>query len=124
MKPEGRELGAAFGTHFSGDDTDLAVARERLGVDHLLLTLGADGMALVSPNQILRRTPAITHEVFDVSGAGDTVTAWLGTAMAAGASVAEAAWLSNLAAGVKVGKRGTATVSPREVRDAWEVNAG
>lgn len=124
FKPNRRELEAAFGIHFSGDDVDLAAARIRLGVDHMLLTLGPDGMALVSPEKILRRTPSIARGVFDVSGAGDTVTAWLGTALAAGAAIGEAAWLANLAAGVTVGKRGTATVSPSEVRAAWEEAVG
>lgn len=124
FKPNRRELESAFGTHFTGDDTDLAAARIRLGVDHLLLTLGADGMALVSPERILRRTPGIARGVFDVSGAGDTVTAWLGTALAAGAAIGEAAWLANLAAGVTVGKRGTATVAPSEVMAAWEEAVG
>ena len=50
FKPNRRELEAAFATRFSGDDTDLEAARERLGVQHMLLTLGADGMALVSPD--------------------------------------------------------------------------
>ncbi len=59
--------------------------------------------------------PSIAREVFDVSGAGDTVTAWVGTALAAGAGVREAASLGNFAAGIEVGKVGVATVSPREV---------
>ncbi len=124
FKPNRRELEAAFGTHVSGGDADLEAARMRLGVEHMLLTLGADGMALASPEKILRRTPSIARGVFDVSGAGDTVTAWLGAALAAGAAIGEAAWLANLAAGVKVGKRGTATVSPTEVRVAWEDAVG
>ena len=72
-----------------------------------LLADSKDGGAL--------RIPSIAREVYDVSGAGDTVTAWLGTALAAGASVREAAQLANYAAGVEVGKPGVATVSPEEV---------
>ena len=124
FKPNRRELESAFGAHYSGDDADLEAARARLGAEHLLLTLGADGMALVSAGFPLRRTPSIAREVFDVSGAGDTVTAWLGASMAAGADAGEATWLANLAAGVTVGKRGTATVSPNEVISAWEEAAG
>ncbi|MGZ3709639.1 MAG: PfkB family carbohydrate kinase, partial [Bdellovibrionota bacterium] len=56
----------------------------------------------------------------DVSGAGDTVIAVLSLALSAGASIDEAAVLGNLAAGVEVGKRGTATVSPQEIRVAME----
>ncbi len=124
FKPNLRELESAFGTHFAAEDHDLEHARTRLGADHLLLTLGAEGMALVSDGKPLRRTPSIAREVFDVSGAGDTVTAWVGAAMAAGAEIAEAVWIANLAAAVEVGKSGTATVSPGELVDAWEEAAG
>lgn len=124
FKPNRRELEQALGTHFADDDRDLEDARARLGTDHLLLTLGAEGMALVSADTALRQTPSIAREVFDVSGAGDTVTAWLAAALAAGAEIGEAVWLANLAAGVEVGKQGTATVSANEVREAWEAVVG
>lgn len=115
FKPNRRELDAAFSSHFTGDDTDLEGARQRLGTEHLLLTLGAEGIVLVSAGCELRRAPGIAQDVFDVSGAGDTVAAWVGTALAAGADIAEATWLANTAAGIEVGKRGTATVSPTEL---------
>ncbi len=124
FKPNRRELEQALGTHFAGEDRDLADALTRLGAEHLLLTLGAEGMVLVSANAPLRRTPSIAREVFDVSGAGDTVTAWLAAALAAGAEISEAVWLANLAAGVEVGKQGTATVSAAEVLAAWDVEVG
>jgi len=72
-------------------------------------------MVLVTKDRQLTRIPTMAREVFDVSGAGDTVTAWVGTALAAGASVREAAQVANYAAGVEVGKSGVATVSPTEV---------
>lgn len=115
FKPNRRELEAAFSTHFMGDDADLEGARQRLGAEHLLLTLGRDGMILVSPEEPLRATTSIARDVFDVSGAGDTVAAWLATALAGGATISEAAWLANVAAGIEVGKRGTASVSPSEL---------
>jgi rfaE bifunctional protein kinase chain/domain len=115
FKPNRRELEAAFSTHFMGDDADLEGARQRLGAEHLLLTLGRDGMILVSPGEPMQATTSIARDVFDVSGAGDTVAAWLATALAAGASISEAAWLANVAAGIEVGKRGTASVSPSEL---------
>ena len=118
FKPNRRELDAAFATHYSGDDADLEGARQRLGAEHLLLTLGADGVALVSENEPVRRAGSLAHDVFDVSGAGDTVAAWVATILAAGGTVAEACWLSNVAAGVEVGKRGTATVAPHELLEA------
>src|SRR3989442_333130 len=95
-------------------------ARGKLGVDNLLLDLGGDGMVLVTKDQQISRIPAMAREVFDVSGAGDTVTAWVGTALAAGASVREAAQVANYAAGVEVGKSGVATVAPAEVLAAHE----
>ncbi len=124
FKPNRRELELGFGHGFTAEDHDLMAARVKLQAEHLLLTMGGEGMVLVSDGQPLRRTASIAREVFDVSGAGDTVTAWLGSAMAAGADVAEAAWLANLAAGVEVGKRGTATVSPHEVIALWEDELG
>src|SRR3989454_7854260 len=77
-------------------------------------------MVLVTKDKQITRIPAMAREVFDVSGAGDTVTAWVGTALAAGASVREAAQLANYAAGVEVGKSGVATVAPAEVLAAHE----
>ena len=61
--------------------------------------------------------PTFAREVFDVSGAGDTVIATLALAMVSGASVVEAALLANAAAGVEVSKRGTATVTQAELKD-------
>ena len=122
FKPNRAELQAAFTASFSGDDTDLEDARRRLGTEHLLLTLGADGVALVSPATPIRRSAGIVHEVYDVSGAGDTVAAWVALAIAAGADIAEAAWLANAAAGVKVGKRGATIVTAEELESA--VSAG
>lgn len=124
FKPNRRELNAALRSQLAGEDSELSAARSHLKVDNLLLTLGADGMALVGSDDTVHRTPSITREVFDVSGAGDTVMAWSGIALAAEATMVEAVWLANLAAGVEVGKQGTATVSPGEILDAWEQFAG
>jgi D-beta-D-heptose 7-phosphate kinase/D-beta-D-heptose 1-phosphate adenosyltransferase len=117
FKPNRRELSAAIPGFDLGSAADLRGAAERLGVEHLLLTLGADGMRLIPrrPDAPTYAIAAVAREVYDVSGAGDTVTAWAGSALAAGAGVLEAAQLANLAAGVEVGKRGVATVSPEEV---------
>jgi len=116
FKPNRRELEQAMGATLDLDSPDaLPTALDKLGVDNLLLTLGADGMVLVTKDKEITRIPAMAREVFDVSGAGDTVTAWLGTALAAGAAVREAAQIANYAAGVEVGKSGVATASPGEV---------
>lgn len=116
FKPNRRELEQAMGATLDLASPDaLPTSLDKLGVDNLLLTLGAEGMVLVTKDRQLNRIPALAREVFDVSGAGDTVTAWVGTALAAGASVREAAQVANYAAGVEVGKSGVATVSPTEV---------
>jgi hypothetical protein len=116
FKPNRRELEQAMGATLDLAHPDaLPMSLDKLGVDNLLLTLGADGMVLVTKDRQFTRIPTMAREVFDVSGAGDTVTAWVGTALAAGASVREAAQVANYAAGVEVGKSGVATVSPVEV---------
>ena len=64
--------------------------------------------------------PTVAREVYDVVGAGDTVTAYLALVLAAGGSAVEAAIIANFAAGVEVGKLGAATVSPDEVFEAYD----
>ena len=81
----------------------------------LLITLGDQGMLLCLRGQPPFHIPTVAQEVFDVSGAGDTVIATFTLAIAAGAAPIEAAILSNHAAGIVVGKVGTATVSPEEL---------
>ncbi len=80
----------------------------------MLITRGEHGMWLSGPNEE-GAIPAVAREVSDVTGAGDTVVATLALALAAGATLAEAAVLANHAAGVVVGKFGPATVSPDEL---------
>ncbi|HEX5004906.1 MAG TPA: D-glycero-beta-D-manno-heptose-7-phosphate kinase [Gemmatimonadales bacterium] len=116
FKPNRREMEAALGAAVDLEHRDaLPAALSRLKVDNLLLTLGADGMVLVTKDKKTIHLPSLAREVYDVSGAGDTVTAWVGTCLAAGAAVREAAQLANIAAGIEVGKAGVATVSPAEV---------
>lgn len=116
FKPNRRELESALGASVDlQHGSALPQVLARLKVDNLLVTLGPEGMVLVTKDGGLTQIPSIARQIFDVSGAGDTVTAWLGTALAAGASVREAAQLANYAAGVEVGKPGVATVAPEEV---------
>ena len=117
FKPNALELGAALGaTVRPRDDEWLEDARRRVGARHLLLTLGEEGMALRSADAPTLRIPAQARRVFDVSGAGDTVTAFVALALAAGATIEEAALIANLAAGIEVGKPGVAVVTPDELR--------
>jgi D-beta-D-heptose 7-phosphate kinase/D-beta-D-heptose 1-phosphate adenosyltransferase len=116
FKPNSRELEDALGERLRWDDPDwMEGVRERLGCDTLLLTLGEAGMAVQSTGGEYMRVPAVARDVYDVSGAGDTVTAVTAVALAVGASPFEAAVLSNHAAAVEVGKVGVATVSPEEI---------
>jgi D-beta-D-heptose 7-phosphate kinase/D-beta-D-heptose 1-phosphate adenosyltransferase len=86
----------------------------------LVITLGPQGMYLVTPGEAPVRIPTRAREVYDVSGAGDTVIATCLLALAAGATMHEAAVLGNYAAGVVVGKLGTATCSPDELIENLE----
>jgi D-beta-D-heptose 7-phosphate kinase/D-beta-D-heptose 1-phosphate adenosyltransferase len=116
FKPNRRELESALGAAVDLQNGGaLPEVLARLKVDNLLVTLGSEGMVLVTKDGMLTQIPSIARQIYDVSGAGDTVTAWLGTALAAGASVREAAQLANYAAGVEVSKPGVSTVSPGEV---------
>jgi len=81
----------------------------------LMITLGGDGMLLLQRGKKPIHVPTRAREVFDVSGAGDTVIATCVLACAAGASFVEAAEIANYAAGVVVGKLGTATCTPEEL---------
>lgn len=121
FKPNRRELESALGAAVTLDDAGaLPATLERLGAEHLLLTLGERGMALVSPDGAVHRIPTTAREVYDVVGAGDTVTAYLAAALACGATAVEAAIVANYAAGVEVGKLGAATVSPDEILEAHD----
>ena len=80
----------------------------------VLITRGEHGMALFEKNKV-RNFPAAAREVFDVAGAGDTVTAVLALALGSGASLPDAVDLANRAAGIVVGKVGVATVTPQEL---------
>jgi len=101
------------------DEADLAerarALRARLDVGALLVTRSEEGMSLFTDAGALS-IPAQAREVFDVTGAGDTVIATLGTLVAAGASLADAVSVANEAAGVVVGKLGASVVLPSELR--------
>lgn len=97
---------------------------EDLGLEALLITRGEHGMTLLRPGQTELHLPALAREVFDVTGAGDTVIAVLAAAVAAGEDLPQAVALANLAAGLVVGKLGTAAVSAPELRRAIQIDQG
>ncbi len=101
-----------------------AVLMEQLELKAMLITRGEQGMSLLRPGQPELHLPARAREVFDVTGAGDTVIATLAAAVAAGQSLPQATALANLAAGLVVGKLGTATISGPELRRAILLEQG
>ena len=87
-------------------------------IERLLITCGKDGMVLFEKGKKPHKIRAEARQVFDVSGAGDTVIAVLGLCLASGTSFKDAASVANTAAGIVVGKVGTATVSEKELTAA------
>lgn len=123
FKPNRRELESALGAELDVDHPETIPATlQRLGVEHILLTLGERGMVLFSEHGEIARVPTVAREVYDVVGAGDTVTAYLACVLAGGGSPAEAAVIANIAAGIEVGKLGAATVARDEVVQYAEAN--
>ncbi|WFS62575.1 D-glycero-beta-D-manno-heptose-7-phosphate kinase [Pseudodesulfovibrio thermohalotolerans] len=97
-------------------DAGRAIFR-RLGCRNLLITLGPDGMALFEGEGAVRHIPTFARKVFDVTGAGDTVIATTGLALAAGMDLLTACTLANYAAGVVVAQVGAATATPEDLRE-------
>ena len=125
FKPNRKELSGAMGEAARPDDAVwLEHARQRLECTYLLLTLGADGMVLVAPGAEPVRARAVARSVYDVSGAGDTVSATFAVSLAAGATHAEAMTLATHAAAAAVGKTGVATVTPEEIWRSLRESAG
>jgi len=102
--------------------TAMADVRKRYGLTNLVVTRGALGMCLSSEGRSPQFIPAIAREVYDVSGAGDTVIATLAVGVAAGMTFADAARMANIAAGVVVGKLGTQPINLLELRAAEGLN--
>ena len=118
LTPNRKEAALASGVEVSGESTLLKAGDKILkttGIGNLLITCGKDGMVLLQPGRPPHKILSQARQVFDVSGAGDTVLAVLGLAVASGATLQEAAAVANTAAGIVVGKVGTATVSKKEL---------
>jgi len=119
LTPNKKEAALAAGMPITDEASLLRAGKKivsKLKPEVLLVTLGEDGMCLFSRGgRKPLKIPTVAREVFDVSGAGDTVIAAFTLARAAGASFPEAAVLANAAAGVVVGKIGVATCSPEEL---------
>ncbi len=121
LMPNLRELSRLVGTPMNGDAWLMGSAKNltgTLGLDALLVTRGSEGMTLFETGESsLRRVdlPTVARKIYDVTGAGDTALAAFAAGIAAGASREAAAHLANIAAGVVVGKRGTAIVTKDEI---------
>jgi len=114
ITPNHHEAGFAAGKRIKTDEDLNAVGKlllDKLQTDSILITRGEKGMALFNANGEVDYFPTVAKKVFDVTGAGDTVIASFVSAVAAGATLKEAAVISNCAAGVVVGEIGTATVT-------------
>jgi D-beta-D-heptose 7-phosphate kinase/D-beta-D-heptose 1-phosphate adenosyltransferase len=118
LTPNRKEAEAASGIAIS-DLASLSRAADSImtqaGLEHLLITRSEEGMSLFSRAADPVHIATVAREVFDVSGAGDTVLASLAIGMAAGLELAQAAVLANIAGGIAVGKLGTSTVTPAEI---------
>ncbi|MBC7951192.1 MAG: D-glycero-beta-D-manno-heptose-7-phosphate kinase [Rhodospirillaceae bacterium] len=118
LTPNRKELHEATGLPTDSDEAVVTAARlliDTCGVHGVLVTRSQDGMSLITDSGQIDHLPAEAREVFDVSGAGDTVIATLAAAVASGASLLEGARIANVAAGIVVGKVGTAVAYAAEV---------
>ena len=117
VTPNRRELAEATGLSLNSEASIVAAAQvllQRYGFGAVLVTRAQDGMSLVTPDDV-RHYPAEAQEVFDVSGAGDTVVATFAAALAVNVSLEDAARLANIAAGIVVGKVGTAVARQNDL---------
>jgi D-beta-D-heptose 7-phosphate kinase/D-beta-D-heptose 1-phosphate adenosyltransferase len=127
ITPNKKESSLAAGIEIV-DDKSLFEAGRRLlkttGVDKLLITCGKDGMVVFEAGRKPRKTGTKARQVYDVSGAGDTVLALLGLACAIQLAFDQAVALANMAAGIVVAKVGTASVSRKELAEALQLTPG
>jgi D-beta-D-heptose 7-phosphate kinase/D-beta-D-heptose 1-phosphate adenosyltransferase len=122
LTPNHLEAAQASGLHGDGDQTideAGAMIRQRLGCRSVLITRGEKGMSLYEGDGASWHLPTKARQVYDVTGAGDTVIGTLALALSAGASIKTGAIMANYAAGIVVGMVGTATVSPKQLSEAF-----
>ena len=128
ITPNQKEAGDAVGMKVVDETSLLSIGRElmsRLQTECVVVTRGEQGMTLFMRGGEIRHLPTVAREVYDVTGAGDTVVSALAVALAAGASMVEAAVVANHAAGIVIREIGTASVTPDELaRSLDEVAEG
>lgn len=125
ITPNHYEAGASLQMTIDNHDSLLFAGDQllkKLESELVLITRGEEGMSLFErQSRVVTHVPAVAQEVYDVSGAGDTVIAALTLSLAAGAEPVDATLLANAAAGVVVGKVGIATVNPEELHEALSI---
>ena len=127
LTPNKKEAALASGVDIV-NESSLEIAANKIlhniHLDKLLITCGKEGMVLFEKNSSPYRVRAEARQVFDVSGAGDTVLAVIGLAVASGLSIKDSVAVANTAAGIVVGKVGTVTVSKQELASALKIVMG
>lgn len=121
ITPNQNEASSLVKREIEREEDLITIGREilsTLGCIAVLITRGEEGMSLFEENGAVTHIPTVAREVYDVTGAGDTVVGVLALALAAGAGIVEAATLANYAAGIVVGEVGTATVTKEELHQA------
>ena len=127
FKPNYQEMQKNLGIKLENDQDfylQAASLRARINCEYLVLTRGAQGLYIFDGNAVPQHIPTFAREVYDVSGAGDTVISVLSLAYASGADISRAATIANHAAGVVCGKLGTASASAAEILESCEANDG
>lgn len=122
-RKEFEQVAGRFRDNHELEQKALAMAKD-LDLGGVLVTRGEEGMSLIKRDGRMLHIPARAREVFDVTGAGDTVIAAIGCAWAVGSELEDALHLANIAAGIVVGKLGAATASPAEIRHELSVQEG
>jgi len=123
LTPNTKEAGEGAGLPVVGQDTVIRAGKalfERLDCKNLLITMGGDGMALFEGGKGIKHIPTFARNVFDVTGAGDTVIAAVALSLSSGTSLLTACTLANYAAGVVVAQVGAATASPEDLTEVVE----
>ncbi len=123
LKPNYKELQDYMGRSFQSDDEFTAFAGvvcRQFEIRHLVVTRGSEGMFIFGPDKLIKHLPSFARDVYDVSGAGDTVISAMTVAYLAGQDIVNSALIANHAAAVVVAKQGTATANNDEISASFQ----
>jgi len=126
ITPNQHEAGFAYGRRIVDETTLLEVGwglNRKLGCDAVLITRGEKGMSLFEKDGVHTHFPTVAREVFDVTGAGDTVVSAFALSLAAGANLKQAASISNHAAGIVIKELGTASTNVTDLMGSFDTNS-